>query len=84
MRKKAVAKARGVRVESSWDELIAEARQLLQPLLSWRQERLDKLYKAVPAQPFVAVARTLDAASQMYCFLNAAVSASSRMILKWS
>lgn len=60
----ACAKARGVRVESSWNELIEGAQELLQPLYLQPPKHLEDLYDSALARSFMAAARVLDAAAQ--------------------
>ncbi|HEY0075757.1 MAG TPA: DEAD/DEAH box helicase, partial [Abditibacteriaceae bacterium] len=64
LEKIASAKAHGIRIETSWEELSEQAQELLHQLYSWPQERLEELFDSATAQPFTSAARTLDAASQ--------------------
>ena len=64
LERNACAKARGVRVDASWDELIQQAQELLQPLRFWPQERLEDLFHAAQSRPFITAARVLDAGAQ--------------------
>jgi helicase len=64
LEKIASAKARGICIETCWEELSEQAQELLQQVHSRPEERLEELFDSATAQPFTAAARTLDAASQ--------------------
>ena len=60
----ACSKARGVRVEASWDELIGGAREVLTEALTTFPAHVCDLYEPQNASALVAAAHTLDAAAQ--------------------
>lgn len=64
LERSACAKARGARVEESWDELTSQARELLDNFLAQAPENASDYYDQSQTLPLIAVARILDTAAQ--------------------